>query len=134
MSDQLNPTAVQEPRFRDTYPTPTEEEIKKNGFYYYCLSEQERVFYKAARNSEGLQEEIHMLQAKIQYIQLVYPMNLSLLFRALSILDKLQKTHDALFNKDRTAQMEAAVTRKIRMLDPTQGLMDSFLRGSEGTA
>jgi len=135
MSDEMTTTAngTPTPRFTDHYPMPPEEEIKQNGFYYYCLSEQERVFYKAARNSEGLLEEIRMLQAKIQYIQLVYPMNMSLLFRAIGILERLQKTHAALFGKDRTAEMEAAVNRKLKMLSTPQDLMDRLLEVAGST-
>ena len=91
------------------FPMPSKEDIKKNGIFYYVLSEQERVFYAMVRNSEGLQDAVELLEAKILYIQCVYPANLGLLFRAIGLLERLQKTQRTVFKKDDTSRLEKAV-------------------------
>ena len=109
------------------FPMPSQEDIKKNGLYYYVLSEQERVFYAMARHSEGLQDEIDLLKAKIQYIQFVLPANFALLLRALSLLERLQKTQRLVFKKDDSSRLERAVENVFKDLNIPLALMHDGL-------
>ena len=80
MTEQLNITGTPESE-TPSYPThtPTKEQIMEHGFYYHALSEKERVFYELALASEGLEHEIALLKAKIEYFALIYPFNLSMM-------------------------------------------------------
>ena len=109
------------------FPMPSKEDIKKNGLYYYVLSEQERVFYAMARNSEGLQPEIELLQAKIMYIEYVFPANIVLLLRAVSLLERLQKTQKLVFKKDDSSQLETALENVFTRLNIPRALMEDGL-------
>ena len=77
MSDNFDPNgSTPEPGFHSSdllFPMPSKEDIKKNGIFYYVLSEQERVFYAMVRNSEGLKDVMELVEAKILYIMCVYP-------------------------------------------------------------
>ncbi len=91
------PEAVKEPEPKEPLHIPTEEEVKENGLYYYFLSERDRALYKAARKTEGLREEIAMLRLKIAEIHVNDPLNLAIILRAMSLLERLIKTHHRLF-------------------------------------
>ena len=131
MIDEQNSTDTFQEDFRKSpgllFPMPSEEDIKKNGLYYYVLSEQERVFYAMARHSEGLQDEIDLLKAKIQYIQFVLPANFALLLRALSLLERLQKTQRLVFKKDDSSRLERAVENVFKDLNIPLALMHDGL-------
>ncbi len=114
--------ASSEPTFKDSFPIPTEEEIKENGFYYYYLPEQQRVFYQVARKSEGLKEEIGLMQVKIMYIQAALPTNLALLFRAVSLLDRLINTQARLFSREREADPEKVTANLPQQPAPSFGI------------
>ncbi len=88
---------VNEPDSKEPLHIPTEEEVKENGLYYSFLSERDRALYKAARKTEGLREEIAMLRIKIADFHLHNPLNLSMILRAMSLLERLIKTHYRLF-------------------------------------
>ncbi len=88
---------VQEPASKEPLHIPTEEEVKENGLYYSFLSERDRALYKAARKTEGLREEIAMLRIRIAEFHLHEPLNLAMMIRAMSLLEKLIKTHYRLF-------------------------------------
>jgi hypothetical protein len=121
-----------EPDYRSSapLPTPSKEDIKKNGFYYECLSEQERPYYEAARECEGMQEEICLVRAKIQYIQTVYPANLGLLFRAISLLERIIKTQRLVFHKHDDTNFEEQLTRVCEKLQLPLELMRNGLKDS----
>ena len=131
MIDEQNSTDTFQETFHNSpgliFPMPSAEDIKKNGLYYYVLSEQERVFYAMARHSEGLQDEIDLLKAKIQYIQFVFPVNFSLLLRALSLLERLQKTQRLVFKKDDSSRLERAVENVFKDLNIPLALMHDGL-------
>ncbi len=89
--------SVKEPDSKEPLPIPTEEEVKENGLYYYFLSERDRALYRAARKTEGLREEIAMLRLKIAEFHVNDPLNLAMILRAMSLLERLLKTHHRLF-------------------------------------
>ncbi len=91
------PEPVKEPESKEPLHIPTEEEVKENGLYYYFLSERDRALYKAARKTEGLREEIAMMRLKIAEIHANDPLNLAVILRAMSLLERLIKTHHRLF-------------------------------------
>ena len=135
MSEELNNNGSNGHHDSDLlFPMPSKEDIKKNGIYYYVLSEQERVFYAMARSCEGLQAEIELLEAKIMYIQAVYPANLGLLFRAISLLERLQKTQRLVFKKDDTSRLETAVENAFNKLHLPHWLMEDGLPDSAATS
>ena len=92
-----SPEPAHEPAPKAPLHIPTEEEVKENGLYYYFLSERDRALYKAARKTEGLREEIAMLRLKIAEIHVNDPLNLAIILRAMSLLERLLKTHYRLF-------------------------------------
>ena len=67
-------------------------------------------------NSEGLQDAIELLEAKILYIECVYPANLGLLFRAINLMERLQKTQRNVFKQDDTSKLETAVEKVFTRL------------------
>ena len=127
MADELN-NGSNGHHDSDLLPTPTKEDIKKNGFYYYCLSEQERPYYEIARECEGMEEEIGLVRAKIQYIQTVYPANLGLLFRAISLLERIIKTQRLVFHKQDDTDFEEQLTRVCEKLQLPLELMRDGLK------
>ena len=130
MLEELNNGGNPEPGSHSSdllFPMPSKEDIKKNGLYYYVLSEQERVFLQMARNSEGLQEEIDLLQAKIQYIAFVYPANFGLLLRALSLMERLRKTQHTVFKKNDDSRMEQCLEKVFTKLQLPLGLLHDGL-------
>ena len=124
MFNDVNPTAAPETSQSDLlFPMPSKEDIQKYGLYYWVLSPQERVFYAMARECEGLQAEIQLLQAKLQYIQFCFPDNLPLLSRAMALLERLQKTQKVIFKKDEASQLERAVENVFGKLNIPLALM-----------
>jgi hypothetical protein len=138
MLEELNNNGINpEPGFHSSdllFPMPSKEDMKKNGIYYYVLSEQERVFYAMVRKSEGLQDAIELVEAKIMYIQCVYPANLGLLFRAIGLLERLQKTQRTIFKKDDTSALETAVENVFTKLHLPLELMRDGLPHSPAPA
>ncbi len=132
MLDELNPS----PNDRNysspglLFPPPSKEDIKKNGLFYYVLSEQERVFLDMVRNSEGLQEFIDFVAAKIMYIQCVYPANIGMLLRSIGLLERLQKTQKVVFKKDDDSNFEQALENVLKKLQLPLGLMHDGLQES----
>ncbi len=114
--------SISEPTFKDTLPTPTEAEIKENGFYYYFLPERERTFYKAARESEGLKDVIALMQIKIMEIQSSFPDNWALFFRAMSLLDRLVKTHARYFRTAVGADAKNVTAAMPKQFSPPPGI------------
>ena len=124
MFDEKNPAAAPEGNASDLlFPMPSKEDIQKYGLYYWVLSPQERIFYAMARECEGLEAEIQLLQAKLQYIQFCFPDNLPLLFRAMALLERLQKTQKVIFKKDEASQLERAVENVFGKLNIPLALM-----------
>ncbi len=111
-----------EPVSEDTFPIPTEEQIKENGFYYYFLPERERAFYKAARESEGLKDVIGLMQVKIMEIQSSFPENWALFFRAMSLLDRLVKTHARYFRTAVEAEVKRVMPNRPQPFTPPPGI------------
>jgi hypothetical protein len=131
MSDNLDPNvSTPEPGFHSSdllFPMPSKEDIKKNGIFYYVLSEQERVFYAMVRNSEGLKDVMELVEAKILYIMCVYPANIGLLLRAIHTLERLQKTQRLVFKEDDTTKLETALEKVFtRMKIPIELMRDGF--------
>ena len=48
----------------------SKEDIKKNGIFYYVLSEQERVFYAMVRNSEGLKDVMELVDTEQLHLEM----------------------------------------------------------------
>ncbi len=115
-------TAVDEPTPKDPFPTPTEAEIKENGFYYYFLPERERPVYKAARESEGLKDVIGLMQVKIMEIQFYFPENVASFFRAMSLLDRLVKTHARYFRTAVGADAKNVTAAMPKQFSPPPGI------------
>jgi hypothetical protein len=133
MSDELNPSPNPERNYPSPgllFPPPSKEDIKKNGLFYYVLSEQERVFLEMVRNSEGLQEFVDFVAAKILYIQCVYPANIGMLLRAIALLERLQKTQKVVFKKDDDSHFEETLERVFTKLKLPLGLMHDGLQES----
>ena len=113
---------------------PSKDDIKKDGLYYCVPSAQERVFYAMVRNSEGLLDAIELFEAKILYIQCVYPANLGLILRALTILERLQKTQRIVFKQDDTSKLETAVEKVFTRFHLPHWLMEDGFKESPGPA
>jgi hypothetical protein len=113
MNDQLNtaavapglsPEAALEARYQ------AEKEIAdKHGYYYSVLSDDEKIAYRLALDSEGFEQEIALLKARMKCMLPLYPYNPSILLRILSILERLQKTQSTVFKKDDSSRLEKAV-------------------------
>jgi hypothetical protein len=88
--------------------TPTESE-KKACFYFSAFTEDEKLEYDRARESEGLDDEIILLKVKIKSLVKREPENISLLIRALTCLDRLSKTNKKVFKR---GQLDAAKIRE----------------------
>ncbi len=125
MTDELSTTSTtvppDEPESKDPFATPTDEEIKRNGVYYYFLPEQERRFYKAACESDGLKDVIGLMQVKIMEIQCSQPQNWGLFFRAISLLDRLIKTHVRYFAKPGQTDTKNATATMPQRFSPAPG-------------
>ncbi len=116
MADLLSTSTVpEEPEYRSPgllFPPPSKEDIKKNG-----------LFYQMVRDSEGLQDFVDLVEAKILYISCVYPANLGLLFRAMALLERLQKTQRQIFKKDDTSKLEQSLEKVFTKLKLPLGLL-----------
>ncbi len=126
--DELNPnpTATPERTYSSPgllFPPPSKEDIKKNGLFYYVMDEQERVFLQMVRNSEGLQEFIDFVEAKIMYIQCVFPANIGQLLNSIALLERLQKTQKTVFKPDNQSRLEAALENVFNKLKLPLGLL-----------
>ena len=80
---------------------PTKDDIRKHGLYYYSLNDHERVLYELALENKGLTHEMALLQAKIAYFALIYPLNLRLIISAVNALKGLMKVHYSIFEKNK---------------------------------
>ncbi len=109
---------VHEPDSKEPLHIPTEEEVKENGLYYSFLSERDRALYKAARKTEGLRDEIAMLRIKIAEFHFHDPLNLAMILRAMSLLEKLLKTHYRLFVQLPQSGGQTAVNPAARQFSP----------------
>ncbi len=105
------------------FPPPSKEDIKKNGLFYYVMDAQERVFLEMVRNSEGLQEFIDFVEAKIMYIQCVFPANIGQLLKSIALLERLQKTQKTVFKPDNQSRLEAALENVFNKLKLPLGLL-----------
>ena len=126
MSDELNATPAPERNYSSPgllFPPPTKEDIKKNGLFYYVMGDQERVFLEMVRNSEGLQEFIDFVEAKIMYIQCVFPANIGQLLNSIALLERLQKTQKTVFKPDNQSRVEAALENVFKKLQLPFGLL-----------
>ncbi len=128
MSDELNqnPTATPERNYSSPgllFPPPSKEDIKKNGLFYYVMDEQERVFLEMVRNSEGLQEFIDFVEAKIMYIQCVFPANIGQLLNSIALLERLAKTQKTVFKPDNQSRLEVALENVFNKLKLPLGLL-----------
>ena len=124
MSDKLNQNT--EPTYSSPgllFPPPTKEDIKKNGLFYYVMGDQERVFLEMVRNSEGLQEFIDFVEAKIMYIQCVFPANIGQLLNSIALLERLAKTQKTVFKPDNQSRLEAALENVFNKLKLPLGLL-----------
>ncbi len=117
-----------EPQSKEPLHIPTEEEVKENGLYYYFLSERDRALYKAARKTEGLREEIAMLRLKIAEIHVNDPLNLAVILRAMSLLERLIKTHHRLFVQLPPRGPQTAMNQMAQKLTPDIQLNRAMLR------
>ena len=101
-----------------TDPThiPTKEDIRKHGFYYYALSDMERVFYELALENKGLTHEIALLQAKIEYFALIYPLNMTQIVAAVNALKGLMKVQYSIFQKDEGVDVHQRMSEFIDSL------------------
>jgi hypothetical protein len=99
----------------------TEKEIAdKHGYYYSVLSDDEKVAYRLAASCEGFDEEIHLLKTKIMSMQVLHPLNFSLLGRFIALLERLIKTQARLFRKGPEADSQK------KMDDVSNRLSSSF--------
>ena len=106
--ESSNIETTEQPVFQPDYH-PTKDDIRKNGLYYYSLNDHERVLYELALESKGLTHEMALLQAKIAYFALVYPLDLRLIISAVNALKGLMKVHYSIFDKSKGVD----VTQKI---------------------
>jgi hypothetical protein len=68
------------------------QNARKHGFYSKVLDETEQVQFQAARDIQGIDEEIALLRVKIQSILEHDPENVNLIMRATGILARLIRT------------------------------------------
>ena len=95
-----SPETCPEPAPQPAY-LPTREDIKKHGLYYYSLNDHERMLYELALENKGLDHEMALLQAKIAYFALIYPLDLRLIISAVNALKGLMKVHYSIFEKNK---------------------------------
>ncbi len=128
MSDELKATTPTPERSHSgpglLFPPPSKDDIKKNGLFYYVMGDQERVFLEMVRNSEGLQEFIDFVEAKILYIQCVFPANIGQLLNSIALLERLQKTQKTVFKKEDTSRLEIALEKVFTKLKLPLGLLE----------
>jgi hypothetical protein len=86
--------------------SPTREEVLEHGFYYFALSNKERMFYELALAQEGLEHEIALLKAKIEYFALIYPLNMRMMVGAINALKGLMRVHYSIFKKDQAGDLD----------------------------
>ena len=130
-----NATPTQDPEAAFEARLKAAKEIAdKHGYYYSVLSDEEKVEYALALSGEGFEQEIALLKAKMKCMMLLYPYNMALMARILSILERLQKTQKALFNKDSATELEAAVEKVFIKLHIPLELMGNGLKPAPGAA
>ena len=104
------------------------EVARKHGYYYSVLDEQQRIDYVMALAHDD-EDEIALLRAQIKSVLVLYPYNISVFARLLSILERMRKAHRAASTQDKTAQLQAAVETVFRNLDlPLELMRDGFPR------
>ena len=107
---------------KHTLPRPV------GGYYYSVLDEQQRIDYVMALAHDD-EDEIALLRAQIKSVLAVYPYNISVFARLLSILERMRKAHRAASTQDKTAQLQAAVETVFRNLHlPLELMRDGFPR------
>ena len=80
------------------------------------------MFYKAARESEGLKDVIALMQIKIMEIQSSVPDNWALFLRAMSLLDRLVKTHARYFRTAGEADAQKVMATMPQPFTPAPGI------------
>ncbi len=129
MTEQMDykgtPETSGEPVFQRT-PLPTKEDIRLHGLYFFSLNDHERVLYELALESKGLTHEMALLRAKIEYIALVYPLDLRLIINAVNALKGLMKVHYSIFEKDKGVD----IVQKIREFVESTGMPQDELKAA----
>ena len=110
-----SPETRPEPAPQPAY-LPTREDIKKHGLYYYSLNDHERVLYELALESKGLTHEMALLQAKIAYFALIYPLDLRLIISAVNALKGLMKVHYSIFEKGKGVDVNQKIGEFVNSL------------------
>ena len=104
MLNQLNPTTATQPGHDSDLESryrAAEEIADKYGYYYSVLSDEDKVQYRLAAKQEGLEEEIKLLKMRVHNMQVLCPFDYVLLAKFVALIERLQKTHARLFNKER---------------------------------
>jgi hypothetical protein len=114
-----SPETSPEPVFQPT-PLPTKDDLRKHGMYYYALNDHERVLYELALENRGLTHEMALLQAKIEYFALVYPLDLRLIIRAVNALKGLMKVHYSIFEKDKGVDVVQKIAEFVQSIGMPQ--------------
>ncbi len=128
------PETVKEPDSQKPLPIPTEEEVKENGLYYYFLSERDRALYKSARKTEGLREEIAMMRIKIAEVHVNDPANVAIFLRAISLLERLVRTHCRLFGTESERKAQTATNQMAQRFSPPDIRMNRAMRRESARA
>ncbi len=110
------------------FPMPSDEDIKKNGIYWYVLSDQEKVFYQMAGKADGLRDAIKLLESQVMFFVYAKPANFPDSFRALSLLERMQKTQRVVFHKQDDTDFEEQLTRVCEKLQIPLELMRDGLK------
>ena len=141
MVENLCTTAAPEPN-RDQPGVDPEEEARfesdlkaalevarKHGYYYNVLDKQQRIDYVMALAHDD-EDEIALVRAQIKTVLALYPYNIPIFARLLSILERMRKAHRAASTqKDKTAQIQAGVENAFRNLHlPLELMKDGFPR------
>ena len=98
-------------------PMPSKEDIRKHGFYYYAVSEQERIFYEMAPEAKGLSQEIALLRSKIACAVVARTLNMNMLIRAIDSLRGVMRLHYSIIKKEQGDDVSQMMGAFIDSLD-----------------
>ena len=110
------------------------EIAEKHGYYYSVLSDEEKIAYELADPCEGFDQEIKLLKAKLNSMQLLYPFNLAMIARFMSLMERLQRAQKALFKKDDDSKPGTSLEKMLGSLAIPRGLTGAPFRQAPGTA
>ena len=136
MSDPQNPTAQtqsKEATLESRY-LAEKEFMDKHGYYYSVLSDEDKIAYRLAAQSKGLDDEIALLRLKTRDALVLYPYNLNMFVRFINLIVRLQRLQRALSKKDGDSKLETATEKAFDPFASLSALAGPRLSSIPGTA